>query len=100
MKKDSYIKCIYFDKYTFFIIKNVEQKKNKNKWVYAIETIGSDVDYTKQEIQIWINKINENKSQISIIHIFKQLISKKDLDEFQNKKCEILKSIKDYINNI
>jgi len=99
-KKDSFIKCIYLDKYTFFIIKDVEQKKNKNKWVYALETIGSDVDYIKQEIQIWINKINENKSQISIIHIFKQLISKKYLDEFQNKKSEILKSIKDYINNM
>ena len=99
-KKDSFIKCIYLDKYTFFIIKNVEQKKNKNKWVYALETIGSDVDYTKQEIQLWINEINEIKSQISIIHIFKQLMSKKDLDEFQNKKYEILKSIKDYINNI
>jgi hypothetical protein len=99
-KKDSFIKCIYLDKCTFFIIKDVEQKKNKNKWVYALETIGSDVDYTKQEIQLWINKINENKSQISIIHIFKQLISKKDLDKFQNEKCEILKSIKDYINNI
>ena len=99
-KKDSFIKCIYLDKYTFFIIKDVEQKKNKNKWVYALETIGSDVDYKKQEIQIWINKINESKSQISIIHIFKQLISKNYLDEFQNKKSEILKSIKDYINNM
>ena len=91
-KKDSFIKCIYLDKYTFFIIKDVEQKKNKNKWVYALETI--------QEIQIWINKINESKSQISIIHIFKQLISKNYLDEFQNKKSEILKSIKEYINNM
>lgn len=78
----------------------LNKKIKKNKWVYALETIGSDVDYTKQEIQIWINKINESKSQISIIHIFKQFISKNYLDEFQNKKSEILKSIKEYINNI
>ena len=99
-KKDSFIKCIYLEKYTFFMIKSVEQKMKRNKWIYALETIGSDVDYTKQEIQIWINKINENKSQISIIHIFKQLISKNYLGEFKNKKSEILKSIKDYINNM
>ena len=101
-KKNSFVKFFHpkTKDYIFMTVKLVDKKINKNKWIYALETFGADIKYIKQNFQIQINKINENRTQISLIHIFKQTLSKEFKENFIQKKYEFMKKIKEYINNI
>ena len=98
-KVGSFIKC-YVPKRNqnvFMRIKNVNKKKKNNKWIYAMETFGADISYIKQEIQICVIKINENKTQISVIHIFKQVLPKDYWDNFSQNKKKVMKKIKKFL---
>lgn len=99
-KQGSFVKCFHPEtkKYIFMTVKLVEKKINKNLWIYALETFGADIKYKKQEIQIRINRINDNKTQISLINIFKQVLTREYIENFRKKKNEIMKKIKEYIN--
>ena len=101
-KIGSFIKC-YINKGNrniFMKVKICDKNKKKNNWVYALETFGADINYVKQEIKICINKIDMNKTQISIIHIFKQVLSKDYLENFAKEKIEVMKEIKKYFNSL
>lgn len=77
-----------------------DKKKKKNSWVYVLETFGAELNYINQEIRICTNKITENRTQISITHIFKQILPKDYLENFGKKKKEFMKELKKYMNNI
>ena len=101
-KVGSFIKCFIpkTNKHIFMKVKNVvKNKKNKN-WIYALEMFGADACYIKQEAKIHINKIDDNKTQISVIHIFKQLLSKDYIEDFINNKKKFMKLLKIYLNNL
>ena len=101
-KKGSFIKFFYpkVNNYIFMTVKLVDKEITKNKWIYALETFGADIKYIDQEIQFHINRINDNNTQISVIHIFKQVLSKEYKENFIQKKSEVMKKIKEYINNL
>ena len=101
-KVGSFIKCNIpkTDKSIFMTVKNIVKNKKKKSWIYSLEMFGADACYIKQEVKIYINKIEDNKTQISVIHIFKQLLSKDYLEDFINKKKEFMKELKIYLNNL
>lgn len=84
----------------FLRVTYVDKDTNKNKWVYKYETFGTDCNITKTDTTIIITKINEKKSQVTVIHSFKEHIEKKKLDVFLLKKRKILEKIRNYLNNI
>lgn len=100
-KKGSFVKCYVPQKKKniFMKIKNVDIKKKKNKWVYILENFGADINYIKQEIHICATKINDNKTQISVIHIFKQVLPKEYWNKFGQRKKEVMKEIKKFLSN-
>ena len=99
--KGSFVKCLLpkSNKIIFMKVTKFDKNKKKNKWVYTLETFGSDIRYINQEIQISVNKINDNKTQISIIHIFKQVLTKEYIENFYKKKNEVIKEIQKYLNS-
>ena len=101
-KIGSFIKCFINngDKNVFMKVKVCNKNKKKNNWIYALETFGADINYIKQEIKICINKINEKRTQISIIHIFKQVLSKDYIEKFSKEKNEVMMEIKKYFNSL
>ena len=101
-KKGSFVKCFFPKDNKNIFMKVVECDKNikKKNWKYILESFGADIRYIKQDIRIQTNKINDNKTQISVVHIFKQFLTKEYIDSFSKKKNEIINEIKKYLNNI
>ena len=101
-KVGSFIKCYLpkTNKNIFMKVKKIDKKKKKTNWIYILEIFGADVSFTKQEIHININKINDNKTQISVNNIFKQSLTKEFLEDFKKKKNEFMKVLKNYLNNL
>lgn len=101
-RNGSFVKCFIpkIKKYIFLKVIKCDKKKKKNSWVYVLETFGAELNYINQEIRICTNKITENRTQISITHIFKQILPKDYLENFGKKKKEFMKELKKYMNNI
>lgn len=99
-KIGAFWKCNLYNykKTIYFRIKNIEKNKKRNKWLYCLETIGTELEVVKKQIEISITKINENSSQVSINVIFKDNINK-IVYEYKKKKInEVMKKIKAFMN--
>ena len=83
--------------HVFMKIVNIENSKNKNCWYLRIETIGTNIDLLPTKIEFKIKKINNNQTQLSILHRFKYNINKNFQESFKIKKQNNLKKYKKYI---
>lgn len=82
----------------FILIKNIAKPKKRNTWKYCLETFGSQINNIKQSLEIDITKINNDTSQISILILFNEKISKK-LYLYKKKRLkQIIQKIKIFIN--
>ena len=83
--------------HVFMKIVNIDNSKNKNCWYLRIETIGTHIDQLPTRIEYKIKKINNNQTQLSILHRFKYNINKNFPESFKIKKQNNLKKYKKYI---
>lgn len=97
-KKGTFIKYTKENKTNYFIVKNIFQNKKRNKWIYSIETFGSDRHLIKKNIQIGVTKINDNRTLVSLTQIFLSYINKEKYDNFQIELNNILELIKNYLS--
>ena len=79
-KRDNLITNICF-------INSVVKKHNKKQ--YKILHSGKKIDYMKKHIKISLNKLVEDKQEI----ILKELLAKTTLKSYNEKNCELVKSI-------
>ena len=89
-----------YNKYIFFRVNNISKRKKKNRWAYCLETFGAIICTIRQEIEISVTKINNNKSQIGILIKFKENIDKKLLEYKKMEIIELIKKIKTFVNKI
>ena len=93
LKVGSFIKY-YIDvlkKTVFFKITGVEMPKNMKNWIYKLESIGVNVKNVPIYIENKLTIIDENKTQLSILHIFSYNTDQKFVDIFNINKKEIMK---------
>ena len=93
LKVGSFIKY-YIDvlkKTVFFKITGVEMPKNMRNWIYKLESIGVNVKNVPIYIENKLTIIDENKTQLSILHIFSYNTDQKFVDIFNINKKEIMK---------
>lgn len=89
--KENESKSIYFK------VKDVVKDERRNKWVYSLETFGTDKNIIRQEIQINVIKIHENKSQISVSQIFNNFIDKEKYVYLKKRMKINLEKLKNYL---
>ena len=89
-----------YNKYIYFRVKNISKRKKKNRWKYGLETFGAIMCTIRQEIEISVTKINNNKSQIAILIKFRENIDKNLLEHKKLELIELIKKIKLFINKI
>jgi hypothetical protein len=90
------------NKIVYLKIIKVEKNEKRNRWFYALETIGKYLFSSQQhEIEFCFTKINEEKTQLSFLHKYSITIDKKQLKILSINKKDILKRVKRYfdINN-
>ena len=99
--KGSFVKCLFpkSNKNIFMKVTKCDKNKKKINWVYSLKTFGADISHINQEMQISINKIDDNKTQINILHIFKQILTKEYVENFSKKKKQVINEIKKYLNS-
>ena len=85
-------------KIIYLRVKNISKSKKRNRWVYCLETIGSDLYILKQEIEINVTKINNNSCQISILVKFNEKFDRNTFNFKKKKLNDIMKKIKVFIN--
>jgi hypothetical protein len=93
LKVGSFIKY-YIDalkKTVFFKITGVEMPKNMKNWIYKLESIGVNVKNVPIYIENKLTIIDENKTQLSLLHIFSYNTDQKFVDIFNINKKEIMK---------
>ena len=88
------------NKIIFIRIKEISKPNKRNTWEYHLETFGADLGILRQEFQIHIIKITDDKSLISFLIEYKEKITKSIYDYKKLKFKENTLKIKDYINNI
>lgn len=89
-----------YNKYFFFRVKNISKRKKRNKWTYCLETFGANICLIRQEVEISVTKINNNKSQIAIFIKFRENIDKNFLEYKKIKLLELIKKIKLFVSTI
>lgn len=87
------------NKFIFMKVIEVNLANKRNSWSYALDTIGADKKITQKLVKITVIKIGKNESQISILHTFKQNVSREYLKLFEINKREVLKQLKKFIEN-
>jgi hypothetical protein len=83
----------------FFKISAYDMSENKKQWLMRFETIGSNYHNFPKKTEIKIIRINENKTQISFLHQFSFDSDRNFINEYENKKNESIKKVKEYIEN-
>ena len=83
--------------HVFMKIVNIDNSKNKNCWYLRIETIGTQKEQLPTKIEYKIKKINNNQTQLSILHRFKYNININFIESFKINKKNNLKKYKKYI---
>jgi len=83
----------------FLKVTAYEMAENKNQWLMRFETIGANFKNTPKKTEFKIVKINENLTQISFSHQFSYDSNKNFINDFNIKKKEAIKKIKEYIEN-
>jgi hypothetical protein len=99
MKEGSFLKFFLenLKLFVFMKIVNIKTPKNKNCWCLTIETIGTKIDKLPKNIEFKIKKINNNQTQLSILHRFKYNMNKNFIKIFKINKQNNLKKYKKYI---
>ena len=101
LKVGSFIKYYIdvLDKTVFFKITGVEMPKKRKYWVYKLELIGINVKYIPIYIENKVTIIDENKTQLSLLHKFSYNTDKKHIETFSINKKEIIKKYIQYLEN-
>ena len=73
-------------------------KKMKN-WIYKLEVIGVNVNYIPIYVENKVKFIDENKTQLSLLHKFPYNTDQKFFEIFNIKKKEIMKNYVKYLEN-
>ena len=99
MKEGLFFKFFLDDlKITVFMrVKDIKMPKKKKAWLVRIETIGTNIENLPKIIEYKINKIENNRTQLSIMHRFPYNVNQNNLKKFQIKKKDIIKKYKKYI---
>jgi hypothetical protein len=100
----SFWKCYLnnYNKIVYLKIIKIEKNEKRNRWLYALETVGSYLfSFQQHEVEYCFTKIDEEKMQLSLVHKFSKKIDKKRLNILNVNKKDILKRVKRYfdINN-
>ena len=93
LKVGSFIKY-YFDvigKIVFYKITGVEMAKQMKNWIHKLEAIGVNVKNIPIYIENKVTIIDENKTQLSLLHKFSYNTDQKFLKFFSINKKEIMK---------
>ena len=85
------------NKTVFMRVKEIKTyKKLKSRWI-KIETIGTNIDDLPKLVEYKIMILENNKTQLSISHIFHYNINKDYIGKLKIKKKEAIKKYKEYI---
>ena len=79
------------NKTVFYKITGVEMPKKRKNWVYKLNVIGINVKDLPIYIEIKVTIIDEDKTQLSILHKFPYNTDQKFIDIYINNKREIMK---------
>ena len=85
------------NKIVFFKIIGVEVPKIKKSWIYKLEPVGVNVKNIPIYIEIKVTKIDEDKTQLSLLHKFSYTTEKKFIELFSINKKEIMKQYVKYL---
>ena len=81
----------------YYKIVEIKTYKKRKEWKIKMKKIGIYNEFLSNEIEIKIFIIDNNKTQLSLLHIFKYDINQDLLKKFQNSKKETIKAYKNYI---
>ena len=101
LKVGSFIKY-YIDalgKTVFFKITGVEMAKKMKNWIYKLEAIGVNVKNIPIYIENKVTIIDENKTQLSLLHKFSYNTDQKFFNFFSINKKEIIKKYVKFLEN-
>ena len=101
LKVGSFLKY-YIDvlnKTVFFKVTGVEMPKKMKNWIYKLEVIGVNVNYIPIYVEHKAKFIDENKTQLSLLHKFPYNTDQKFFEIFNIKKKEIMKNYVKYLEN-
>ena len=85
------------DKIVFFKIIGVEVPKKKKSWIYKLEPVGVNVKNIPIYMEIKVTKIDEDKTQLSLLHKFSYTTDQKFIEFFSINKKEIMKQYVKYL---
>ena len=85
------------DKIVFFKIIGVEVPKKKKSWIYKLEPVGVNVKNIPIYMEIKVTKIDEDKTQLSLLHKFSYTTDQKFIELFSINKKEIMKQYVKYL---
>ena len=88
------------DKIVFFKVTGVEMPKIMKNWIYKLEVIGVNVKNIPIYVENKVTIIDENKTQLSLLHKFPFNTDQKFCDFFSIKKKEIMKKYAKYLESI
>ena len=101
LKVGSFLKY-YFDtieKIVFFKIIGVEMPKKRKNWIYKLEAIGINIKNIPIYIENKVTIIDENKTQLSLLHKFPYNTDHQFIEFFNINKKEIMKKYVKYFEH-
>ena len=102
LKVGSFLKY-YFDaigKTVFFKITGVEMPKKRKNWIYKLEAIGTNTKNIPIYVENKVTIIDENKTQLSLLHKFPYSTDQKFIEIFNINKKEIMKKYVKYLEGV
>ena len=87
------------DKIVFFKITKVEMPKKIKNWKYKLDSIGVNIKNLPIFIEIKVTIIDENKTQLSVLHKFSFDTDQKFIKFFSINKKEIMEKYVKYLEN-
>ena len=87
------------DKIVFFKITRVEMPKKIKNWKYKLDSIGVNIKNLPIFIEIKVTIIDENKTQLSVLHKFSFDTDQKFIKFFSINKKEIMEKYVKYLEN-
>ena len=102
MKVGSFLKY-YFDKIeknVFFKITGIEMPKKRKNWIYKLEAIGTNTKNIPIYVENKVTIIDENKTQLSLLHKFPYSTDQKFIEIFNINKKEIMKKYVKYLEGV
>jgi hypothetical protein len=82
------------NKTIFLRVKTVCNECKSTCKVYSFETFGTCKKMVKQEIEIYLRKVNDNACHISFLHLFKDVVPRDLIEKFSKDKLVFLQQLK------